>query len=248
MKKLGLFTNFQFDRLFQIYQENIKSLVTKHYRGVSEPNIEPIYVLPQGIEFARDNKTVNSGLFESCFRSAVEYAINVQHCDVIALCFDDTYLHSLGEEIFAEDEQVNDEAKLISLVDCALAVCKQRKRFRHLGLLSNGDIRDDNYTRERFQTAGYEISMPFNAKELSELNRQATIIDVDGDPEDIDVDQLRSICSFVESITKAEKINGLLTLGYFELCGVFAHSGLTVPVVNLVEEHIKAIANAILSQ
>ena len=247
MKKLGLFTNFQFDRLFQIYQENLKRLVTKHYRGVSGPNIEPIYVLPQGTEFARDNKTVNSGLFESCFRSAIEYAINVQHCDVIALSFDDTYLHSLGEEIFAEDEQVNPGAKLVSLMDCALTACRHHKRFRHLGLLSNGNLRDDNYTRERFRAAGYEISMPFNARELSDLNRQAIIIGVDSDPENIDVDQLRSICSFVESVAKAEKINGFLALGYFELCSVFAHSGLTVPVVNLVEEHIKAIASAIIS-
>ena len=248
MRKLGLFTNFQFDDNFHhIYQDSIKSLVAKRKHGIVAPEIELIGVLPQGTDFIRDNTTINTGLFESCFRSSIEYAINVLHCEVIAFCFRDTYLHSLAEEVFAEDERTDGEAQVVSLAECAITVCEKRKRLKNLGLLSITDVREDNLTRERFQAHGYQIMSPFNDEQLAELNRQAIMLNSAEKPEDIDIDNLRHVCGTIEQVTKAEKINGLLALGYFDLCEVLAQGGLAIPVINLVEEHIKAITEAILS-
>ena len=248
MKKLGLFTNFQFDdTLYRIYQDSLKEIIAKRTRGAQELQVELINVLPQGNDFARDNKTINTSLFESCFHTSLEYAINVQHCDVLALCFRDTYLHSLSEELFIEDNYGDTGAQLISIVDCTLAACTKRKRLRNLALFSANDVSEDNYTRERFRASGYDVTSIFHDDEIAELNRQAGLILDTSEPDKIDADALRYICGTVESAAKVNKTNGILTLGYYELCAIFAEGGLVIPVINMVDEHIKAIADAILS-
>ncbi len=244
MKKFGLFTNFQFDdNLYRIYQDGIKSAIGKRIRSGEELQVELVNVMPQGELFTSANPVVNTSLFESCFHSSLEFGANVQRCDVIALAVHDTYLHSIAEEVYLEHRDEYPDAQYISLAQCAVAACNRHKRITRPGMLCVNNVEHDLYTLNCFAESGYPLVNVFEPDLITELNSRAAMV-LGQNP---NVEELRFICSTVEAAAKVSNINGLLSVGYLELCQVLNQGGVRFPVISLVEEHINAIAKAILS-
>ena len=245
MKKLGLFTNFQYDDvLYRAYQTKLRDFIANQPQIQGEFEIELINVIPQGAQ--THGFYINHALFESYFRTALEIAVNVQNCEVLALAMRATHLHSIAEEVYAEDSHTTNVAKLVSLFDCAIDVSK--KRFRQgsrLGFICDYWVESDFYMRDRFKEAGFEIRNILDKDQASDFNSDAIRI-FNATPGTIDASGLRLICGLTESVVKTEKIKGILSVGYFELCKLYRQGGLIVPVIDLVDEHVKAIGNSIL--
>lgn len=241
MKKLGLFTNCQFDDILcNFYQSQIKTLA-------NEPKIELIDVMPQGTLFANDNPVINTSLFESCFRSALEYATNVLHCDVLAIAMRDTNLHSIAEEVFNEfSDNCPPDVQFVSLSKYAIAVCNHYKRITRPGILCVNNIDYDSFTRTCFEEAGYQIVSMLDSDIIDELNRRSIMVLESNHTLHPDADELRYICGVVESAAKDVHINGILCYGYLELCQVLNQGGTRPHVIDLVDVHINAIVKTIL--
>ncbi len=246
MKKLGLFTNFQYDdTLYRAYRAGIQDYIINQPQAQGDLEIEFINVIPQGAQ--THGIYVNSSLFESCFRSALEYAVNVRGCEVLALATRATHLHSIAEEVYAEDEHITRTTNLVSLLDCAIDVSKQHfEQGSKLGFICDYWVESDNYMRERFRQVGFEIRNVFDMEMAKDFSIDATRI-LNAPPGTPDASGIRFICGLTESVIKTQSIKGILSVGYFELCEVYRQGGLIVPVINLVDEHVKAIGHSILS-
>ena len=245
MKKLGLFTNFQYDdKLYQSYQAHLRDYILNQPQILGELEIELINVIPQGAQ--THGIYVNTSLFESCFRTALELAVNVHGCDVLALAMRGTHLHSIAEEVYAEDDHIARAAKLVNLFDCALDVSKKQfKQGSTLGFLCDYCVDSDRYMRDRFKNVGFKICNLFDMELAKDFNNDAIRI-LNSMPGTPDVSGLRFVCGLAESVIKTQKIDGILSVGYFELCEIYRQGGLMVPVIDLVSEHAKAIGQAIL--
>ena len=247
MKKVGLFTIFQVDDvLYRAYQNGLNNIITKH-RGNSEYKTEIIEIMPQGTHYPHSQQAINISLFESCFRTELEFAVNIAHCDILAIAANSTYLHSLAEEVFAENSESFPNTTFISLSDCAIAACDHYKQLTRPCILCQNNIEDDLLTCSRFAENGYQIKNIMDPSLITELNRRSIQVLEANQTQHPNIEELRNICGMVESSAKNAHINGILLAGYFELYHVLLQGGVRYQTINLFEEHIKAIANAVLS-
>ncbi|MBQ1528316.1 hypothetical protein IIZ77_01550 [Candidatus Saccharibacteria bacterium] len=250
MKKLGLFVNFQYDEvMFHLYKKRITDVIAARCKNAPKLNIAALNIVPQGLRLENDDVYVSYSMFESYFHTSIEYAVNVEHCDVLAVAMYDTNLHNLAEELF--DELYSDvdagNTCFVSAINCAIAATQKHKRWHRLALLGMNFTPNDESTCKRFEAAGYEVVklLDYDAVENLSLRAADFINNYEG-PETADLNSLRHICGEIETATKLAKIDALI-VGAPELDNVLTYGAVKTPRINLIDEHAHAIAEALLS-
>lgn len=248
MKKLGLFVNFQYDEpMFHFYRKCILDAIAQRYKNPPKLDICALNIVTDGVHFKDGKPYVTYGLFESYFRTSIEYAINVNHCKVLAVAMYDINLHGLAEEAFSESDFDNENVRFVNAIDCAIAAAKKHKKWQRLALLGMNFTPNDTASCKRFEEAGYEIVKLFNYDEMEDLClRAADFINNYTEPETADLDSLRHICGKVEAAAKLAKLDAIV-VGAPELDAILTHGAVQIPRVNLMQEHISSIVNALLS-